>query len=213
MYTNRNDNEELHDHDCKCHDTYCPAREQRDERESSSDREWASRWDARGPRCALRWEARISSSSVARTKERAGRNGPSHDEASPWWGVSRGLSGDFMYITIPQAGTRAVHCWLTGRRSRWGRELFAPSVKGKRVWLERRKKDVLLFSIFVNIVVCNIVVLLLRLRVKAVSTHTTWTSRNRPSNCTNRSNGIQFSDHDPGWSSSRGASLSSSRFS
>lgn len=38
--------------------------------------------------------------------------------ASAWWGVSRGLSGDFMYITIPQAGTRAVHRWLTGRRSR-----------------------------------------------------------------------------------------------
>lgn len=53
--------------------------------------------------------------------QRASRNGPSHDEARPWWGVSRGLSGDFMYITIPAAGTRAVHCWLTGRRSRRNR--------------------------------------------------------------------------------------------
>lgn len=53
--------------------------------------------------------------------QRASRNGPSHDEARPWWGVSRGLSGDFMYITIPEAGTRAVHCWLTGRRSRRSR--------------------------------------------------------------------------------------------
>lgn len=40
-----------------------------------------------------------------------------------WWGVSRGLSGDFMYITMPKAGTRAVHCWLTGRRSRRSRVL------------------------------------------------------------------------------------------
>lgn len=57
--------------------------------------------------------------------QRASRNGPSHDEARPWWGVSRGLSGDFMYITIPEAGTRAVHCWLTGRRSRRSRVVRA----------------------------------------------------------------------------------------
>jgi len=57
--------------------------------------------------------------------QRASRNGPSHDEVRPWWGVSRGLSGDFMYITIPEVGTRAVHCWLTGRRSRRSRVVCA----------------------------------------------------------------------------------------
>ena len=64
--------------------------------------------------------------------QRASRNGPSHDEARPWWGVSRGLSGDFMYITIPEAGTRAVHCWLTGRRSRRSRVVCAARLVHER---------------------------------------------------------------------------------
>lgn len=60
---------------------------------------------------------------AARTRERAEAGRPT--TRRPWWGVSRGLSGDFMYITIPEAGTRAVRFWLTGRRSRRSRVVRA----------------------------------------------------------------------------------------
>lgn len=84
----------------------------------------------RRPR-ATHWEARISTSSVARTRERAGTAIPRTKRVRG--GVSAvALSGDFMYITIPQAGTRAVHFWLTGRRSREGRVIRSGASRRKQ---------------------------------------------------------------------------------
>lgn len=78
----------------------------------------------RSARSALAHVAAEDFNLFSSAHQRASRNGPSH---TTWRAASvvgcqcRGLSGDFMYITIPQAGTRAVHCWLTGRRSRRSR--------------------------------------------------------------------------------------------